>query len=201
MTFHPVIDYRELHRSKRQMPVDDGKPFTYAPENRERLEAIAKRYPDNPIGRRSARIAPKATDAVTAARMAGAGAPEIANPRRWSGAPRAPYCMMGVCFECLVTIDDVGNRRVRRHRNQIGTHHHTDIGVQTGTRILGPDDPLRARQHITAEIPIAHHANEFVLLNHRDMADFSSKDHVGNILDGVGDVHDHGIPGHEVFGF
>lgn len=21
-------------------------------------------------------------------------------------APRAPYCMMGVCFDCLVTIDD-----------------------------------------------------------------------------------------------
>jgi sarcosine oxidase subunit alpha len=28
-----------------------------------------------------------------------------------SGSPRAPYCMMGVCFECLVTIDDVGNRQ------------------------------------------------------------------------------------------
>jgi predicted molibdopterin-dependent oxidoreductase YjgC len=28
-----------------------------------------------------------------------------------SGAPRAPYCMMGVCFECLVTIDGIGNRQ------------------------------------------------------------------------------------------
>lgn len=28
-----------------------------------------------------------------------------------SGAPRAPYCMMGVCFDCLVTIDGVGNRQ------------------------------------------------------------------------------------------
>ena len=28
-----------------------------------------------------------------------------------SGAPRAPYCMMGVCFECLVTIDGVANRQ------------------------------------------------------------------------------------------
>ena len=26
-----------------------------------------------------------------------------------SGAPRSPYCMMGVCFDCLVTIDGVGN--------------------------------------------------------------------------------------------
>ena len=28
-----------------------------------------------------------------------------------TGAPRAPYCMMGVCFECLVTIDGVGSRQ------------------------------------------------------------------------------------------
>ena len=28
-----------------------------------------------------------------------------------SGAPRAPYCMMGVCFECLVEIDGVPNRQ------------------------------------------------------------------------------------------
>jgi D-hydroxyproline dehydrogenase subunit gamma len=28
-----------------------------------------------------------------------------------SGEPRAPYCMMGVCFECLVTVDGVGNRQ------------------------------------------------------------------------------------------
>lgn len=28
-----------------------------------------------------------------------------------SGAPRAPYCMMGVCFDCLVEIDGIGNRQ------------------------------------------------------------------------------------------
>jgi sarcosine oxidase subunit alpha len=28
-----------------------------------------------------------------------------------SGTLRAPYCMMGVCFDCLVTIDDVGSRQ------------------------------------------------------------------------------------------
>ena len=28
-----------------------------------------------------------------------------------SGAPRAPYCLMGVCFDCLVTIDGVGSRQ------------------------------------------------------------------------------------------
>jgi len=28
-----------------------------------------------------------------------------------SGSPRAPYCMMGVCFDCLMEIDGVPNRQ------------------------------------------------------------------------------------------
>jgi D-hydroxyproline dehydrogenase subunit gamma len=28
-----------------------------------------------------------------------------------TGALRAPYCLMGVCFDCLVTIDGVGSRQ------------------------------------------------------------------------------------------
>jgi len=28
-----------------------------------------------------------------------------------SGAPRAPYCLMGVCFDCLAEIDGVPNRQ------------------------------------------------------------------------------------------
>ena len=28
-----------------------------------------------------------------------------------TGAARAPYCLMGVCFDCLVTIDGVGSRQ------------------------------------------------------------------------------------------
>lgn len=28
-----------------------------------------------------------------------------------TGEARAPYCMMGVCFDCLVTIDGVANRQ------------------------------------------------------------------------------------------
>ena len=27
------------------------------------------------------------------------------------GAPRAPYCLMGICFECLAEIDGVPNRQ------------------------------------------------------------------------------------------
>jgi len=28
-----------------------------------------------------------------------------------TGSPRGPYCMMGVCFDCLVEIDGEGNRQ------------------------------------------------------------------------------------------
>lgn len=28
-----------------------------------------------------------------------------------TGASRGPYCMMGVCFDCLVTIDGAANRQ------------------------------------------------------------------------------------------
>ena len=28
-----------------------------------------------------------------------------------SGAPRGPYCMMGVCFDCLMEIDGVPNQQ------------------------------------------------------------------------------------------
>ena len=28
-----------------------------------------------------------------------------------SGIERGPYCMMGVCFDCLIEIDGVGNRQ------------------------------------------------------------------------------------------
>jgi len=28
-----------------------------------------------------------------------------------SDAPRAPYCLMGVCFECLMEIDGIANRQ------------------------------------------------------------------------------------------
>ena len=28
-----------------------------------------------------------------------------------SSAARAPYCLMGVCFDCLVTVDGVGSRQ------------------------------------------------------------------------------------------
>lgn len=35
----------------------------------------------------------------------------IARETPVSGAARTPYCMMGVCFDCLVTIDGIGSRQ------------------------------------------------------------------------------------------
>ena len=39
---------------------------------------------------------------------------------RISGAPRAPYCMMGLCFECLVEIDGVADQRACQRQVEAG---------------------------------------------------------------------------------
>ena len=48
-------------------------------------------------------------DTVSAALLASGR--DVRRSTAVSGAPRLPYCMMGVCFDCLVTIDGVGNRQ------------------------------------------------------------------------------------------
>ena len=50
-----------------------------------------------------------------------------------SGAPRLPYCMMGVCFDCLVTIDDVGNRQ----GCMVPVSAGMKIEIQKGKREIG----------------------------------------------------------------
>lgn len=55
-----------------------------------------------------------------------------------SGAPRAPYCMMGVCFECLVEIDGVPARQ----SCMVEVREGMRIRSQEGTRDLPPDDAL-----------------------------------------------------------
>jgi D-hydroxyproline dehydrogenase subunit gamma len=70
------------------------------------LEAAGKRIrvtiDGNPVDAR-------AGDSVAAAMLA-AGL-DHCRTTPVSGAKRAPYCMMGVCFDCLVTIDSIGNRQ------------------------------------------------------------------------------------------
>jgi D-hydroxyproline dehydrogenase subunit gamma len=50
-----------------------------------------------------------------------------------SGAKRAPYCIMGVCFECLVTIDGVGNRQ----GCLVPVAEGMQIEIQKGKREIG----------------------------------------------------------------
>ena len=50
-----------------------------------------------------------------------------------SGAARGPYCLMGVCFECLVVIDGVGNRQ----GCLVAVADGMRVETQRGARILG----------------------------------------------------------------
>ncbi len=51
-----------------------------------------------------------------------------------SGAARGPYCMMGVCFDCLVTIDGQPNQQACMVRVREGMR----IEPQQGAVQIGP---------------------------------------------------------------
>ncbi|HTK02084.1 MAG TPA: (2Fe-2S)-binding protein [Bordetella sp.] len=51
----------------------------------------------------------RAGDSVAAALLANGVGVVRHTPQR--GSARGPYCMMGVCFDCLVTIDDAVNQQ------------------------------------------------------------------------------------------
>jgi predicted molibdopterin-dependent oxidoreductase YjgC len=51
---------------------------------------------------------PEGASAAAAVLLAGFGAIRETGV---SGAPRAPYCLMGVCFDCLAEIDGQPNRQ------------------------------------------------------------------------------------------
>ena len=51
-----------------------------------------------------------------------------------SGAPRLPYCMMGVCFDCLVTIDGVGSRQACLVPVRDGMSVETQLGKREAGR-------------------------------------------------------------------
>lgn len=54
-------------------------------------------------------VAAREGDTVSAALFASGR--DMCRATAVSGAARLPYCMMGVCFDCLVTVDGVGNRQ------------------------------------------------------------------------------------------
>jgi len=49
-----------------------------------------------------------------------------------SNAARAPYCMMGVCFDCLMAIDGVGSRQAC----MVPVRQGMDVRTQHGARRL-----------------------------------------------------------------
>ena len=73
----------------------------------------------------------RAGDSVAATLLAAGAAHCRTTPV--SGAPRAPFCMMGVCFDCLVIVDGVGNRQGCMVRVRDGMR----VQTQKGKRELG----------------------------------------------------------------
>jgi predicted molibdopterin-dependent oxidoreductase YjgC len=80
-----------------------------------------------------ARFEARAGDSVAAALLAAGIAHCRTTPV--SGAKRAPYCMMGVCFECLVTIDGIGNRQACL----IPVTDGMRVETQQGARAIGAE--------------------------------------------------------------
>ena len=77
------------------------------------------------------RVCARAGDTVSAALLA--SGLDARRGTAVSGAPRLPYCMMGVCFDCLVTIDGIGNRQ----GCLIPVSPGMKIEVQKGKREIG----------------------------------------------------------------
>ena len=47
------------------------------------------------------------------------------------GQPRGPFCMMGVCFDCLVSIDGVSNQRSCMVTVENGMRVETQRGIRS----------------------------------------------------------------------
>lgn len=78
-----------------------------------------------------ARIEAREGDMVSAALLVSGR--DVRRATAVSGAPRLPYCMMGVCFDCLVTIDGVGNRQ----GCLVPVAEGMQIEIQQGKREIG----------------------------------------------------------------
>jgi len=76
-------------------------------------------------------IIARATDSVAAALLAAGRS--ACRETAVSNTPRGPYCLMGVCFDCLVTIDGVGNRQGCLVRVREGMR----VETQHGKRVAG----------------------------------------------------------------
>jgi D-hydroxyproline dehydrogenase subunit gamma len=77
-------------------------------------------------------VAARAGDSVAAALLAAGLTACRTTPV--SGAPRAPYCLMGVCFDCLVAIDGMGSRQACLVRVRDGMRIDTQAGKRAVDR-------------------------------------------------------------------
>jgi hypothetical protein len=83
-----------------------------------------------------------AGDTVAAALLAGSHWRFRSTPV--SGAARGPFCMMGICFDCLVEIDGVANRQACMVEVRDGMQIKRQQGaIDIGATAGGADDPTR----------------------------------------------------------
>ena len=59
--------------------------------------------------------------------------PPIARTTPVGGRPRAPYCMMGVCFDCLAIVDGMPSTQTCRTAVRAGMR----VERQHGARVIG----------------------------------------------------------------
>jgi D-hydroxyproline dehydrogenase subunit gamma len=50
-----------------------------------------------------------------------------------NAAPRAPFCMMGICFECLIEVDGVANQRACQLQVQAGMRLRRQLSSVAGS--------------------------------------------------------------------
>lgn len=96
---------------------------------RRRIEPPTDRAVHLNIAGRSVAAAPG--DSVAAAALAAGVVPTRTTPV--TGAPRTPYCLMGVCFDCLMVIDGEPNRQAC----MIEVREGMVVEPQHGTREYG----------------------------------------------------------------
>ena len=68
-------------------------------------------------------------EGTTVAAMALAAGLRYTRTTPISGSKRAPFCMMGVCYECLMIIDGQANQRACAHYVKNGMRVETQQGV------------------------------------------------------------------------
>jgi predicted molibdopterin-dependent oxidoreductase YjgC len=77
-------------------------------------------------------ITARAGDSVAAALLANGAL--VCRKTPVSGALRAPFCLMGVCFECLVVIDGIGSRQACLTPVREGMRVETQPGMREAGR-------------------------------------------------------------------